>query len=108
MVERDLTNTGLLDCLSNIQNAIATLKAAAEGRDSDVIMSLKHAAEGLPYYAQAAQSKGPSDAQTEAFVRIGCLADLVDKVNLDFDDPLLHAASVLLHLANEQLVLEPA
>ncbi|WP_332747543.1 hypothetical protein [Hydrogenophaga sp.] len=109
MVETTYKNAGLRDCLSNIYNATAALKAAAVERDSDVILSLQHAAEALPPYAEAAQVAGAFDAQTAAFVRIGCLADLIDEVNLDVDDQLLHAASVLLHLANEQLVVpEPA
>ena len=103
MAERTSTGTGVLDCLGNIYNAIATLKAAAVARDSDVILSLTHAAEGLPQYAEAALSTGTFEAKTEAFVRIGCLADLIDKVNLDVDDQLLHAATVLLNLANKQL-----
>lgn len=109
MAEKTPTYTGLLDCLSNIYNAIATLKAAAVARDSDVILSLTHAAEGLPHYAEAGLANGAFGAKTEAFVRIGCLADLIDKVNLDVDDQLLHAATVLLHLANQQLEApEPA
>lgn len=106
MAESTYTNAGLLDCLSNIYNAAAVLKAAAFERESDVdvVMSLHHAAEGLVSYAEAALVA--VDAQDEAFVRIGCLADLIDKVNVDLDDQLLHAASVLLHLANEQLATE--
>lgn len=109
MVERPSNGSSQLDCMSNIYNAIAVLKADAVACDSDVILSLMHAAEGLPQYAEAGLLDGAFDAKTEAFVRIGCLADLIDKVNLDVDDQLLHAASALLHLANQQLELpQPA
>ncbi len=106
MAETTYKNAGLLDCMSNIYNATAVLKAAAFERDSDVdvVMSLHHAAEGIVSYAESALVA--VDAQDEAFVRICCLADLIDKVNVDLDDQLLHAASVLLHLANEQLANE--
>lgn len=103
MVERTMDGDGLLDSLSNIYNAIAAIKAAAVERDSDVILSLQHAAEGLVSHAEAAMEVGAQDAKNAAFVRIGCLADLIDAVNVEIDDQLLHAASVLLHLANEQL-----
>ncbi|QHE86501.1 hypothetical protein [Hydrogenophaga sp. BPS33] len=108
MAEITLDHAGLLDSLSNIYNAIAALKASAIERDSDVILSLQHAAEGLLSHAEAAMKEGARDAQSAAFVRIGCLADLIDKVNADIDDQLLYAASVLLHLANAQLVAPEA
>lgn len=107
MAEKTFNNAALLDCQSNIHNAIAAIKAAAEGLNSDTITALQHAAESVLPHAVAAQEDGTEQAISDAFVRIACLADLIDDVNVSIDDQLLHAASVLLNLANEQLV-EPA
>lgn len=104
MAEKTFNNAALLDCQSNIHNAIAAIKAAAEGRNSDTITALQHAAESVLPHAVAAQEEGTETALSDAFVRIACLADLIDNINLSIDDQLLHGASVLLHLASEQLV----
>lgn len=103
MAEQTFNNASLLDCLSNIYNAHAAIKAAAFDHGSDSITALMHAAEALSIHVTAAQKDGTEKAISDAFVRIGCLADLVNDVNVNIDDQLLHAAAVLLHLANEQL-----
>ncbi|RYF43419.1 MAG: hypothetical protein EOO38_18865 [Cytophagaceae bacterium] len=110
MAEQNLNDDRFLDCISNIYNAIAAIKAAAIERDSDVVLALQHAAEALISPASSALGKPASSIeQSEAFTRIGCLADLIDAVNLEIDDQLLHAASVLLHVASGQLCTpEPA
>lgn len=104
MAKNTFNTASLLDCQSNICNAIAAIKSAAIERSSDTISALQHAAEGVLTHALAAQEEGTETALSDAFVRIACLADLIDDINLSIDDQLLHAASVLLHLANEQLV----
>ena len=101
----DLHDPDFLDCQSNIDSAIAAIKAVAIQRDSDVVLALQHAAEALPMFARAAQQEGASDAQNAAWVRVSCLADLVDEVNARIDDQLLYGASVLLHLASSQIVM---
>lgn len=107
MAEQTLNNAALLDCMSNLYNANAAIKAAASDHLNDSIYALDHAAEGLLKYVEAAEKDETEKARSEAFVRIGCLADLVNEVNVKFDDQLLHAAAVLLHLASAQLTEEP-
>ena len=103
MAEKTFNNGSLLDCTSNLHNAHAAIKAAAFEHGSDEILALQHAAEGLMNSVRTAQKAGTDEYLNDAFVRIGCLADLTNRVNVEVDDQLLHAAAVLLHLANAQL-----
>ena len=105
----DLNHPDFFDCASNIEVAIAAIEAVAVQLDSDVVLSLKHSAEGLRPHVDAAMGDETGNAKNDAWVRIGCLVELIEEVNGSIDQQLLYGAVVLLRLAKEQLMApEPA
>ena len=94
----------LCDPYGNLCNAAATLLAHATMTDNDAVMALAHLAEfDFQIVKDAVKADATEDEKDEAAVYLSCLAKLIDGYNVSHDIPLLHAASVLVHLACNQL-----